>query len=274
MDPQLKAIFKKGSKTYFNSSLFFPKHVREDVFRLYGFVRVADDYVDSVPQDGEGFYRFCGLYRKALPTGEQTGNIPIDAFVELSRRKNFPPEWAEAFLHSMELDLKKNRYETLDETLEYIYGSAEVIGLFMARLMGLPESAYPAAQMLGRSMQFINFIRDIAEDQTLGRTYLPLAGSGLHGLSEAEAKASPAPFESFIRAQAELYERYQKEADAGFRWIPYRSRIPIRAASDMYLWTSRMIQADPWLVYRRKVKPSKFRIVRSILWNALRCLFI
>ena len=51
--------FKSGSKTYFNSSLFFPRAARQDVFALYGFVRVADNFVDSVPQDPEGFHRFA-----------------------------------------------------------------------------------------------------------------------------------------------------------------------------------------------------------------------
>ncbi|MFP4301728.1 MAG: squalene/phytoene synthase family protein, partial [Spirochaetaceae bacterium] len=58
--------FKSGSKTYFNSSVFFPRDVREDVFVLYGFVRVADNYVDQVPQDAEGFYEFRRAYEKAL----------------------------------------------------------------------------------------------------------------------------------------------------------------------------------------------------------------
>ena len=68
------------------------------------------------------------------------------------------------FLGSMAADLTRRFYRTEAETLEYVYGSAEVIGLFMARIMRLPEEALPAARMLGRAMQFINFIRDAAED--------------------------------------------------------------------------------------------------------------
>lgn len=271
--PEVQAAFKRGSKTYFNSSLFFPESVRRDVFFLYGFVRTADDYVDAVPQDAAGFKNFCESYRTARDSGSTTGDPIIDCFLDVSRRKNFRPEWVEAFLASMAADLVKNRYETLEETLVYIYGSAEVIGLFMAAIMDLDEAAWPAACALGRSMQFINFIRDIDEDNSLGRIYLPLAGTGLEDLSEATARANADAFRSFIRAQADLYLKWQAEAEAGFYRIPYRSRVPIMTASRMYNWTARQIQRDPFRVYRRKIKPSKGRIVLELLANSIRAIF-
>jgi phytoene synthase len=52
----LFSIFKQGSRTYFYSSLFFPSYLKKDVFSLYGFVRKADNLVDSIPQDIKGFY--------------------------------------------------------------------------------------------------------------------------------------------------------------------------------------------------------------------------
>src|SRR6056297_1741820 len=64
--------FKSGSKTYFNSSRFFPADVRRDVFYLYAFVRKADNFVDEVPQDPDGFYRFCDSYRRSLEQTEHT----------------------------------------------------------------------------------------------------------------------------------------------------------------------------------------------------------
>lgn len=264
---QVAAAFKRGSKTYFNSSLFFPEEVRRDVFFLYGFVRTADDFVDAVPQDGEGFRAFRAAYERARAAGSATGDPIIDCFLDVSRRKGFRDDWTRAFLDAMEADLTKNRYETLEETLAYIYGSAEVIGLFMAAVMGLPEEAWPAAQALGRSMQYINFIRDIAEDNALGRIYLPLSGSGLEDLTEETARAHPEAFRAFIRAQADLYLEWQCRAEEGFRYIPKRSRVPVITASRMYNWTARQIQADPFVVYRKKVKPSKGRILAELLGN-------
>jgi phytoene synthase len=261
--------FKAGSKTYFNSSLFFPPAVREDVFVLYGFVRVADDFVDSVPQDSQGFRKFEQSYREALG-GKASGDPIIDRFVELAGRKDFDPEWTGAFFHSMELDLSKKSYDTLEETLEYVYGSAEVIGLYMARLLDLHPDSHRFAALLGRSMQYINFIRDMEEDRTLGRRYLPLSGAALQSLEPPYLREHPQEFEAFVRHHLGYYREWQREAEEGYRYIPRRSRIPIKSAADMYNWTARTIGANPLVVLERKVKPSRGRILGRVLWNALR----
>lgn len=260
--------FKSGSKTYFNSSLFFPAPIRRDVFALYGFVRVADNFVDRVPQDGEGFRRFVAAYRRAAQ-GRPAGDPFIDGFLELARRKGFDPAWTDAFLHSMELDLGKSSYDTLEQTLHYIYGSAEVIGLFMARVLELPEASHPHARMLGRAMQYINFIRDIDEDRGLGRRYLPLEGTPLESLDPQTAGRQPEAFRAFVRHHLELYQGWQAEAEAGYRYIPRRYLIAVKTAADMYNWTAHRIQKDPLVVFRRKVKPSRGRILLQIAANAL-----
>lgn len=263
-----RQVFKSGSRTYFNSSVFFPAEVRDDVHLLYGFVRVADDFVDSVPQQVDEFRRFVAQYRKAR-SGSVVGNPIIDGFVELETRKGFDPSWTDAFLHSMEMDITKKAYFTVEETLEYVYGSAEVIGLYMSRIMSLDAAADHAARLLGRSMQFINFIRDISEDNGLGRTYLPLDETTLDDLTESSARSRPDEFVRFLQAQLARYGKWQAGAEAGYRSIPRRYLIPIRTASDMYNWTARMIARDPFVVFERKVKPSRFRIVFRILRNAL-----
>jgi phytoene synthase len=268
LDQIHRTTFKQGSRTYFNSSLFFPREVRRDVFALYGFVRVADNFVDSVPQDPDGFYGFKEAYERALKEGS-IGDPIIDAFVQLGRRKSFDPAWTDAFLHSMELDLSKKEYNRLEETLEYIYGSAEVIGLYMAKVMDLVPESFPHAERLGRSMQYINFIRDIDEDRTLGRRYLPLEGTPLKSLDKGYVQNHPGEFDEFLRHHLDKYRIWQREAEEGFRYIRRRYLIPIKTASDMYNWTARTIEENPMVVFERKVKPSKTRIWATVLANVL-----
>lgn len=265
-----RSIFKTGSKTYFNSSLFFPRDVREDVFALYSFVRIADNYVDDVPQDPGGFYSFRDKYKKALDGGV-TNDPVIAPFVDLVKKHDFDTEWVDAFLYSMELDLKKSCYDTLEQTLEYIYGSAEVIGLFMCKILDLPSEAHDAARMQGRAMQYINFIRDIDEDNFLGRRYLPLSGSKLESLNADEARKKPDEFVSFIKQQIELYNGWQSEAEKGYIYIPKRYRIAVKTASDMYNWTAGKILDDPLIVFKSKIKPPKPRILMQAVWNAITC---
>ena len=157
------SIFQQGSKTMFYSSIFFPKNIRKDVFVLYGFVRTADDLVDTPYQDKKEFFKFKEKYMQSQ-SGITTGDIVIDSFAELEKRKNFDLKWTEAFLNSMEMDLTKKTYETVDEVLEYVYGAAEVMGLYMVNILGLDKKSYFFSRYLGRALQCINAIRDIAED--------------------------------------------------------------------------------------------------------------
>ena len=203
----LYSIFQQGSRTYFYSSLFFPTNVRRDVFKLYGFVRKADNFVDSVPQNVNGFFKFKRKYEQAL-TGKTTNDVVIDSFVDLMQRKNFEEKWIDAFFASMEMDLHKTSYETLEETLKYIYGSAEIIGLMMAKTMNLPDESLQHAKHLGRAMQYINFIRDIAEDLQYNRIYFPkeeLEKHKLKNLNYEQTKKNPEGFSNFVEEQLHRY---------------------------------------------------------------------
>ncbi|HQN80521.1 MAG TPA: phytoene/squalene synthase family protein [Kiritimatiellia bacterium] len=269
-------VFKAGSTTYFNSSLFFPPAMRTEVFTLYGFVRVADNFVDAFPQQTEDFTRFAAAYRAAW-AGTPAGDPIIDDFVALARRLDFDPAWTDAFLVSMAADLSTRFYRTEEETLRYIYGSAEVIGLFMARIMRLPEESWHAARRLGRAMQYINFIRDVAEDAAMGRRYLPLERGGTRLLDVPDewrpdrtwAEANPGVWVAFLQEHLKRYAAWQAEAEAGYRFIPRRPRTAVRTAGDMYNWTARQIARDPLRVFVCKIKPARPRILLQALCNAL-----
>lgn len=272
IDKTIHSLFKRGSKTYYYSTLFFPQKVKKDVFILYSFLRKADDYVDQIPQDIDGFYAFKDRYNSAFK-GSVTGDVVIDSFVDLANRKNFDKKWVDAFLKSMEMDTYQSTYKNLEELMTYLYGSSEVVGLFMAKIMDLDPESYTAARNLGRSMQYINFIRDIDEDIDLGRTYFPqddMEEFGLESLEEKHTIKKPENFKGFIRKQLDTYKIWQKEAEKGFIYIPYRNLISIKTASDMYNWTARRIEKDPFIVYKMKVKPSIPKIVTNVFSNSLR----
>ncbi|MEJ5292451.1 MAG: phytoene/squalene synthase family protein [Candidatus Methanosuratincola sp.] len=264
-------IFKKGSKTFFTSTLFFPQDVKADVFVLYGYVRVADNLVDTIPQKEKEFYELMDRTERAIG-GEWIGDIVVDSFAYLVRRRGIPKDWVKAFLWSMESDLVKGHYRTLDELKAYLYGSAEVIGLMMAKILGLPKESYEAAMHQGRAMQYINFIRDISEDLSLGRTYFPaedLEEFGLPDLKYSTVRALPENFRGLMREELGLYCKWQRIAEEGYRFIPKRYLIPIKSAADMYNWTAAQISRDPFAVYRKKIRPSTARIFATASYNTL-----
>jgi len=265
------SIFQQGSKTMFYSSLIFPKKVRNDVFVLYGFVRRADDLVDILPQNQAGFYKFKKNYEQA-EQGTKTGDVVIDSFTELAQRKNFDPKWTQAFLDSMEMDLTKKTYYTLDETLEYVYGAAEVMGLYMVNILDLNKKAYPYARYLGRAMQCINAIRDIAEDLEFGRSYIPLTDLEQYELKSLDyyyTKQNPQRFSQFIKGQISRYCHWQEIAEKGNRYIPKRYLISVKTASDMYNWTAKQILKNPFVVYQWKVQPLVIKILTTVLTNII-----
>ena len=266
-DPE--SIFQRGSTTYYHSTKLFPSKIRKDVTTLYCFVRVVDDFVDAVPQQLESFTNFKNEYYLAL-SGENTSNTIISNYIELSKRKEFEPEWTDAFLNSMKMDTFKSEYENIDELNEYLYGSSEVIGLMMNKVMDIDERAHDSAQYLGKAMQFINFIRDIDEDLDLNRTYFPkdtLLKFGLGGLSRGEARRKPKQFKAFVRSQIKVYFDWQKKAETGFVYLPKRMRVAVKTASDMYMWTATKIYEKPFLVYDMQLKPAWNKVLLAGIKN-------
>jgi phytoene synthase len=267
-------IFRDGSTTYYWSSKFFPKDIRDDVFKLYSFVRVVDDYVDNENPNIERFNyirkHWDAAKKDLINTSQLTGDSIDDRVLRniayVVHRHDCDPAWIDSFMDSMQMDIDARSYETIDDTIEYIYGSAEVIGLLMAKILSLPSESYDYARMQGRAMQYINFIRDIAEDYELGRHYFPreeLITYGLKEISEKEARRKPSEFREFMVAQIRRHDEWQREASKGFRYIPRRYRIAIRTAVDMYSWTGRVISENPEIIFRQKVKPSKSRVLRA-----------
>lgn len=264
-------IFKKGSKTFFYSTFFFPENVKKDITVLYAFVRVVDDFVDSVPPLKQEFYNFKNLYYEALK-GNSSNYFVIDDFVILQNKYNFKQEWVDEFFSAMESDLNFQKILNLKQAEKYMHGSASVIGFMMCRILGLKEESLFYADKLGQSFQYINFIRDIAEDNNLNRQYLPqenLEKYNLENLSFEYLKNNQENFNKFLRNEIEYFNQLINEAKPGFILIPKRYRMPIQIATNLYLYTAKIIYKNPMIVFERKVKPSLTRI----LYEALKVIF-
>lgn len=266
-----KRIFKSGSTTYYYSSLFFPRGVREDISTLYAFVRTADDFVDAVPQNISGFNDFCEKTSQ-IYQGEEIQHTIIQAFCDMAFRKKIPYEYIESFLSAMRADTQKNTYRTYEELENYMYGSAEVIGLMMCKILNLSEESYLAAQLQGKAMQLINFVRDIQEDTSLGRQYIPTEDMHQFNLKTLQPQTAKEKqqFAKLVQYEIERYYAIQKEAEKGYRYIPKRYLVPIQTAADMYNWTARQIETNPLLVFEKKVKPTPAQIIISVLGRFIR----
>jgi phytoene synthase len=273
-------IFRRGSTTYYFSTAFFPEPVRSDVLRLYSFVCTADNYVDKQPAQPEKLFALENRWHEAwkdaafstTPDDDDIATRVLKNMVYVARTYAFDPQWVDDFFAAMKTDINPQPFQTIEDVLDYIHGSAEVIGLMMAKMLGLPDKAAYAAVLQGRAMQYINFIRDIAEDTDVGRCYFPvedLKTFNIKALTVECASRDPDAFYDFMQFQLKRYDQWQDEAVEGFRYIPKRYRIAIRTAVDMYGWTANQIAKDPFVVFSRTIKPSKWRVMGQALYRAL-----
>jgi phytoene synthase len=174
-----KIITDSYSTSFSLGILYINKRIRGDIYAIYGFVRIADEIVDSF----EGYDKKTLLENFKTETREALDkrisvNPILNSFQKTVHDYNIQYELIEVFFQSMEMDLKRISYD--DKTYEqYILGSAEVVGLmclhvFTENNKKTFEELKPFAMKLGSAFQKVNFLRDLKDDfHLLGRTYFP-----------------------------------------------------------------------------------------------------
>ncbi len=177
---QCSQITTERYSTSFSSSIrLLHKDLHEPIYNIYGFVRFADEIVDTFHEYDkiELLQEFKKETYNAFDRGISLNPI-LNSFQKVVNRYNINKELVGAFFASMESDLHKKTYD-LDGYHKYIYGSAEVVGLMCLYVFcngdkNQYESLMPYARALGSAFQKINFLRDVkADSQSLNRVYFP-----------------------------------------------------------------------------------------------------
>lgn len=223
-----KSTTKKYSTSFSLGILALKPSIRSAVYAIYGYVRLADEIVDSFHDYDKQtlLNRFKIETNLALTEGISLNPI-LQSFQETVHKYNIDKVLIDQFLHSMEMDLNKIDYDS-DLYNEYIYGSAEVVGLmclqvFTERNKQEYEKLKPYARKLGSAFQKVNFLRDLKDDyQILGRTYFPNIQMNI--------------FDSCVKCEIEKeIENEFKEALAGIKMLPSSSKFGVYLAYKYYL---------------------------------------
>lgn len=181
-------IIDEYSTSFGLASRFLGKATRRDIGNIYALVRLADEIVDGVAQEAgldlqataAELDRLETQTEAALATGYST-NLVVHAFVSTARKHGITSDLTRPFFRSMRADLHHDQH-TAESLADYIYGSAEVVGLMcLAVFQDMPgtdtsdnDLLTTSAQRLGAAFQKINFLRDLATDyEFLGRSYFP-----------------------------------------------------------------------------------------------------
>lgn len=267
---ECKRLNSLHGKTYYLATLLLPRNKRPYVHALYGFARYADEIVDDLastlsPQEKANVLRtWSSGVLTDLKAGTSTDHIGR-ALVDTAKKFDIPHQHFVDFLHSMEMDLTVTEYRTYDDLLEYVYGSAAVIGLEMVPILGYSnEAAFEAAKKLGIAFQLANFIRDVAEDLDRGRVYLPLDELAKFGVDRdmLERRVLTPQIIEALKFQIARVRALQDEADSGIAYLDKESRPCIRAASELYCGIVDEVEAIGYDIFNKRAKTSTARRAR------------
>jgi phytoene synthase len=267
---ECKRLNSQHGKTYFLATQLLPKSKRPFVHALYGFARYADEIVDDLdsklsPQEKrEELERWSFQLLQDIKAGRSDDHIGR-ALVDTVNRFDLPISYFEAFLHSMAMDLDKTEYETFDDLMEYVYGSAAVIGLQMVPILGtIPgqmEAAKEAAEKLGIAFQLANFIRDVNEDLDRGRIYLPGRELAEFGVDRAmlERRILTPEIVAALKFQINRVRKLKRESDQGIALLSPESRPCIQAASELYCGIVDEVEKINYEIFKYRAKTSTLR---------------
>ena len=249
-----RKVLKTHSTSFFIVTRFLPKFMRDEVELVYGSVRFPDEIVDSfdIKNDEKKalLSNWRNKYRLALESGSFEDSINKDVpillagFAEVVKKYSIPSSYYESFLDAMELDVEPRNFENTDDLIDnYVYGSAIVVGYFLAYVYGSSQNdnfkeTLKSSKELGIALQLTNFIRDINEDLKRGRIYIPktiLKNNGIELKNYANnVNQNTTSINSARMELASIANKYYKESEKGIESFSPDSRVAIKACIELY----------------------------------------
>lgn len=233
-----KSTTRKYSTSFSLGIFALSPKIRPAIYAIYGYVRLADEIVDSFHDFDKKtlLNRFKNETYIALDEGIALNPI-LQSFQESVRKYDIERRLIDQFLHSMEMDLHDVDYNS-EQYQEYIYGSAEVVGLMCLQVFTEGnkqqyEELKPFAMKLGSAFQKVNFLRDLKDDyQILGRTYFPHIEMGV--------------FTDQVKREIEqeIHQEF-KEALVGIKLLPKSAKFGVYLAYKYYLCLFKKIRGIP-----------------------------
>lgn len=265
-----RAVTKKYSTSFSSAIGLLHRDLRAPIFNIYGFVRLADEIVDTFHDYDKSL--LLEEFRKDTWNAIQRGvslNPILHSFQLTVNQYKIDLELIDAFFRSMEMDLSKKAYNKT-EYGEYIYGSAEVVGLMCLKVFcegkeDICQQLKASAKSLGAAFQKVNFLRDMKADQEgLSRLYFP--GCDFDNFSEADK-----------RQIEDDIQRDFKAAYQGVKQLPLKARLGVYVAYKYYFSLFKKIKrVQPAYVLAQRIHiPNYYKaliILRAGVKNQLRLL--
>ena len=255
-----KDFNKRHGTTYYWSTKVLPADKRPHVHALYGFCRYADDIVDDlgpvpIAEREAALASFGERFFRDLTVGASTDPI-LMAVVDTVHKFPIDPECFRRFLRSMTMDLTVEKYETWEDLLHYMDGSAAVIGEMMLPILEPHDAAaFGHARDLGNAFQLTNFLRDVNEDLDRGRVYIPQEDVRRFGVDLSRRECTP-QFSELMKFEIARSRSLYASADNGIAMLPNRSARCIRAARVLYSRILDRIEQQQYDVFAKRASVS------------------
>ena len=251
-----REITRIASKTFYLASLFLASEKRRAVWAVYAFCRTADDLVDRAAPAAERLAGLDALEAKLLAAARGRADDPIFvAYADAANRFGIPLAPALALLRGARMDVTIRRYATYAELCEYCYLVASTVGLLVSPILGYASvEALEYGVMLGRAMQLTNILRDVGEDASMGRVYLPAEDLTRFGYAEDRvfAQVVDENFVALMRFQIERVRALYAAAEPGVTMLSAESRYTVRLALSLYRRILDSIELNGYDVFRRR----------------------
>ncbi|WP_433827966.1 phytoene/squalene synthase family protein [Actinoplanes sp. CA-015351] len=272
-----RELHREHGRTYYLATRLLPGWKRRHVHALYGFTRYADEIVDRTESrpSAERAALLTAWSEQFLAglRGEPTDDELLPAVLHTIAVFDLDLEDFEKFLRSMAMDITVTRYATYDDLLDYMEGSAAVIGTMMLPILGSSDraAAREPARQLGFAFQLTNFIRDVAEDLDRGRIYLPEEHLAEFGVTQEilERRVATPAVKELIKAEIARAREHYVAAAPGIPLLEPASQACMRTAFQLYGGILAEIEAADYDVFaRRATVPNRRRAavaVRSLL---------
>ena len=255
-----RELHRRHGRTYYLATRLLPAWKRRHVHALYGFTRYADEIVDRTEAlpPAERAARLTDWSDRFLAglRGEPIADPLLPAVLHTIAVFDLDLADFDAFLRSMAMDLTVTSYATYDDLLGYMEGSAAVIGTMMLPILGSPDpaAAREPARQLGLAFQLTNFIRDVAEDLDLGRTYLPDEHLARFGVTreELERRVATPKIKDLLRYEVSVAKDHYRQAAPGIPLLHPASQACMRTAYRLYGGILDEVEAADYDVFTRR----------------------
>jgi 15-cis-phytoene synthase len=257
------------SKSFYMASCLLDAEKRKAIRALYAFCRTTDDIIDLEGKDKE---KSLQLWREHGLSAYPRANDPVSiAWADTRLNFKIPKSYAYQLIDGVYMDTHKVRYENFTELSEYCYGVASTVGLMSMHIIGFTnESAIRYAVKLGVALQLTNILRDIAEDYTLGRVYLPQDELKRFGISERHLREGIIDdnWIAFMKFQITRTRSIYDEAWPGIKLLHPSGQLSIAAAATFYKGILGKIEENNFDVFNGRACLGKWSKVKMIpgLW--------